>query len=584
MKNIFFVVITILLSSLGSHAQEQLPAEQKVVFGQNGEMFINKDLGVYFWLSTSPDENAPKHRLQSDSSKKYSNPMYFDTEGYNTFRSPSCVDTVTKKTVLPERDVIFEVYADGLAPHSVYKLVSGKSITRSGKQFLGSNPVMKLSATDAVSGIEKTYYSINAKPYTEYKDSLKLDLEGETVLRFYSTDRVGNRERPAEKTFYVDNSAPTTSYEILGNTNEKFVSPNATIKLISSDKMAGVKAIYYQINNGTRQLYAAPIPVKLLADSGSMSFYAVDYLDNKEALQVIGGNGNALNIQTEGTFEFYVDNDPPSFELEFQGSNSKGTYQYVSGKTKLKVNAEDQKSGVDKVFYSINNTKVETPYAEGIEFDAEGIAYVRINAVDNVGNQSATLTNAYFVDTQGPVTKASISLPKKQVKDSIFITASTKISLAATDNASGLNQISYAIGNQPAQVYTQAFTLKENGIVTIQYFSTDKVDNQETPNTMKLFVDNNPPLIYQHFSSPPIGSKTVREEGLTIYPANVQLYVAATDQESGGEKVEYTINGGAIKSVNPIKDFLPGNYEVIIKAYDVLGNVSTETVKFAIEK
>ncbi len=584
MKKIFFVVITFLLTSLAIHAQEQLPAEQKVVFGQNGEMYVNKDLGVYFWLSSSPDENAPKHLLQSDSSKKYANPMYLDTEGYNTFRSPSCVDPVTKKTVLPQRDVIFEIYADGLTPHTEYKLVNGKTITRAGKLFLGSNPTVRLLATDAVSGVEKTYYSINGKPYSEYKDSLKLDAEGETVLRFYSTDRVGNREVPGEKTFNIDNSAPVTSYEILGNTNERFVSPNASIKLSSSDKIAGVKAIYYQINNGARQLYASPIPVKLLADSGSMSFYAVDYLDNKEKLQVIGGKGNELNIQTEGTFEFYVDNDAPSFELEFLGSNSKGTYQYISGKTKLKVLAEDKKSGVDKVLYSINSTKVETLYTDGIQFDTEGIAYVRINAVDNVGNQSTTITNAYFVDSKAPVTKATLSSPKKQAKDSIFVTANTKISLAATDNASGVNQISYAIGNQPAQAYTQAFTLKEIGIVTIQFFSTDKVDNQETPNTLKVFVDNNPPSIYQHFSSPPIGSKTVREEGLTIYPANVQLYVAATDQESGGEKVEYTINGGAVKTINPIKDLLPGNYEVIIKAYDVLGNVSAETVKFAIEK
>lgn len=588
-KHLYMKRIATLLSFLGlisilTHAQEQLPTEQKVTFGQDGKMYVNKELGVYLWLSTSPDKEAPKHRLKSDSSKKYSNPMYFDTEGYNTLRSPSAVDPGTRKPVYPLRDIIFEVYADGEAPKTTYKFVRGKSIYRSGKLYYGHDPAFVINANDRVSGLEKTYYSINGKSYIEFIDTIKLTAEGETTVKYYSTDRVGNRETPLEKKFTIDNSPPETDYEIDGLTNEKFVSPDAVIKLKSEDNLVGVKTIYYQINNGTRRVYSSPVSVKLLGNGGSMAFWAIDYLNNAEKAQVIGGKGNELNIGSSGsTFEFYVDNQAPTLELDFEGQYSKGNYTYVSGDTKIKVNAEDDKSGVDKIYYSINSKNVTSEYDNGISFDSEGVAYIRINATDYVGNKSTTVTNAYYVDRKAPVTKISIWKPKHSVKDTLFVTSKTKINLTATDNASGVKRIEYAIDKRVKGVFEEPFSLDGKGLTKINYWSTDNVGNMEEKNIQEVFVDDIAPIIYHHFSTTPIGSKTVRELEYTIYPSNVQLYIAATDEHAGGERIEYTINGGAVRSVNPIKGLTAGNYKIDVTAYDVLGNASTQTITFAVE-
>ena len=99
-----------------AQSQEPLKHEKKVYVAPDGRIYINKSLPVYLRIATSPDENSKSYLLKSEVTTKYSNPMYFDVEGYNTFRSPSSVDTVTKQPVYPAQDIIFEVYADSKAP------------------------------------------------------------------------------------------------------------------------------------------------------------------------------------------------------------------------------------------------------------------------------------------------------------------------------------------------------------------------------------------------------------------------------------------------------------------------------------
>jgi len=64
----------------------------------------------------------------------------------------------------------------------------------------------------------------------------------------------------------------------------------------------------------------------------------------------------------------------------------------------------------------------------------------------------------------------------------------------------------------------------------------------------------------------------------------VMIYIAATDKSSGGERIEYSVNGGAVQTVNPVKSFVPGSYIIDVYAYDVLGNISKEKIRFSVEK
>jgi hypothetical protein len=166
----------------------------------------------------------------------------------------------------------------------------------------------------------------------------------------------------------------------------------------------------------------------------------------------------------------------------------------------------------------------------------------------------------------------------------LFISSKSKISINASDTRSGVEGIYFSLGNDSAKSYTQPFYLKQGGAHKIIYGAIDRVNNKEEETVLEAYVDNLPPTINYNFSVESIGNKIVREEVYTIYPTNVMLYLSATDARSGSDRIEYSINGGANQTTNPVKGFVAGNYLIEVEAYDVLGNQSSEVIKFAIEK
>jgi len=588
MKRKFTTLFFLLFVSMSLLAQEPLETKKRMYFSEDNKLYINKDLGLYLWMSVSPDPKSEKIRLFSDSTKEYTNPMYLDMEGFNSIRSPWAVDTLNKKTVMPLRDIVFEVYADGIPPVSKTEFKAKISRVIEGKKYFGSDLAIKIISRDEISGVQSTYYSLNGQPFSEYREELKLFKEGENILKHYATDHVGNREKVKEEKFYIDNTPPKTEYELVGTLNEKFVSPDAQIKLKSSDDLSGVKAIYYKVNNGKPILYTIPISVMVLSDTaGSISYYAEDNLGNKEERKILGGKENDLQIQKQSgqmVFEFYVDNEPPIVKLEMDGDSYKGKYQYVSSRTKFKVTADDDKSGVDKILYSVNLPNIDKEYKEPFTLENAGIQNIRVKATDLVGNNSGVHSNLFFCDLLPPKTTLSIGLPKFLSRDTLFISDKTSLKLTSADDQCGISSINYSIDNNVPEAYTKEFKIEKPGYHIITYLATDKVNNKEANSSQGVFVDNVSPVIHYHFSSEAIGSKIVRDEPYTIYPSNAMLYIAATDASSGSERIEYTINDGLALTENPVKGFKPGNYLIEIKAFDVLGNQSTEKVKFSIEK
>ena len=80
-------------------------------------LYWNKHLPVYLYLSPNPN-GADAHLLKSESMPRYATPFYFDTEGRNFMRTRWAVDPDTKKAIVPQKEVLWEVYADGLLKHT----------------------------------------------------------------------------------------------------------------------------------------------------------------------------------------------------------------------------------------------------------------------------------------------------------------------------------------------------------------------------------------------------------------------------------------------------------------------------------
>jgi hypothetical protein len=269
--------------------QDPEPVKPCIFVNNEGKIYYNRTLPVYFWISGSPEENAPAYRLTSDSSKKYTNPMYWDCEGEHTVYLPRAVDTLLKQSANPQAKVVYHVMADSKSPVTHARL-SGKSlITRNEVNFYCGKLTVALSAKDATSGISSTYISLNGKPFEKYTGPLTAEADGEYFFAYYSVDIVGNREEKKTGKFILDNGAPVTSYSFEGLEDNR-IGSKTTLVLQSSDGLSGVQAIYYRMNQGSETLYTRPIPASRLADGeSSVSFYAVDNLSNREKPQTVTG-------------------------------------------------------------------------------------------------------------------------------------------------------------------------------------------------------------------------------------------------------------------------------------------------------
>jgi len=109
-----------------------------------GLLYWNKKLPVYLHLSSKPDKEGTL--LKSKVHAKYTNPFYFDTEGINYIRTRYAVDTVTKKSVNPHIEILWEVYADGKSPVSHIAFSGAKKYVLGEKTFFGKGLTVTLNS------------------------------------------------------------------------------------------------------------------------------------------------------------------------------------------------------------------------------------------------------------------------------------------------------------------------------------------------------------------------------------------------------------------------------------------------------
>ena len=83
MKLCLNVVGILVFSILFASAQEPQTHPMKMFTDTDGKLYINKTQPMYLFLGTSADPTQVE-KLPSQSTPKYANPFYFDTEGRNT--------------------------------------------------------------------------------------------------------------------------------------------------------------------------------------------------------------------------------------------------------------------------------------------------------------------------------------------------------------------------------------------------------------------------------------------------------------------------------------------------------------------
>lgn len=576
MKNIAILVFIVVAANLKVTSQELPKFEKKIFTSPEGKIFYNRSLPIYFYVSTSPDAKSPSYLLNSETTPEYANPMYFDTEGLNTLRSPSAVDKVTREVVLPKRDVQFQMYADSKPPSTSIVFSKKKETIRNGIHYVSDSLSVTFKASDEMSGVENTYVSFDGNAYSTITDDIKLNSEKEYTLKYFSVDNTGNAENLKEAKFSVDKTSPTSKLNINGEKFDNVLCSNVKLEISATDNISGVKQIFISIDDSVFRTYKGAINTVLLSQNEhTLYYYTVDQVNNKEKIN---------------SYTFYVDRTPPKVIEEIMGktfvTNGK---EFSAGTSKLKITSFDNKAGVKDIFYSINNQayiKYEKPV---LLSGFKGNILLKSYAVDNVGNTSrndaanSSKNSLPYIDLSGPWVSHSLLGSSFTNSDTTFISKKTKIRLDAKDTESGIQKIEYQIDSSDLMSYNSPFSIENEGFHHISSYGYDNTENL-TKQVFGVLVDTTGPEIFERFSSLSTGTISLNDKLLYQYPSHTVVFISATDFKSGFDIMYYELNNQSVQPlIKPIKGFKTGKMNTIkVKAIDKLGNFTEKEIEFFI--
>jgi len=577
MKNIYTSIIFLIPILIFSQNSGKLD-HQKRVYINNGNTYVQKSLPLY--LKFSVDPNGENFDLNSKVSKDYSNPMFLDTEGINYIRSKWAVDKTTKKIASPKQEILYELYADGLAPKTNSLFKDAPRYT-SNKNYFGKGLIVDLSAKDFGSGLENIHFSLGSESFKVYNSNLSMDKEGTFELYYYSSDNVGNSEKIKNKKFVVDLTSPSSNHSIKGIVfEENILSPSSSFVVTSTDNLSGVKTTFYLFDELNKSTFKSKIKLSSLNDGEHIfKYWSNDNVKNSE-------------LDNAKTFSFYLDKIAPVSKLEISGDFFIGNYNYVSERTEINLSSTDNKAGVKNIHYRING-KEKNIYSGHFHLpNKQGLYTIKYDAIDNVENLSKNYYKTVFLDNTPPETWIKYGSPQFFKDGELFISNKTKVVLNSKDNESGVKNTFYSIDGGSMKDYS-SFIVENEGKHTVSFYSTDNVNNSNKQRDSKCHVDNTPPEIFHNFSIEPSGTKDKKGESLNVYPNYTRLYLGATDQKVGTDKILYSIGNGKLVpyssgeslDISELNTFLKNKlYEVNIQAIDKLGNKSEKTIKFFVGK
>lgn len=579
LNRVFIAMVALLISFTwgSSYAQDsgpkasisapKKPAHKKKTFQDTDDKIywqvslpVKVNIGV-----AGGTESYQLKTVKNESMKQYSQPMFFDGHGIHYIRH------FDYEHPIPENEVAWEVFVDGIAPRTKLSLTGAPKAIRNGATYYGKGLSGSLSSSDEMSGLDKTYHSVNGAAYSENTSTTSFAEQNTYDYRYYAVDRVGNDEEEHTESFIVDTSNPKTSHEIAGIRQDMVFSAKVNFDLSSEDELSGVKKVMWNFDDGKNALYKQKLWIGYLEDGEhTLNYYAEDYVEN---------------VEDKKTVKFYLDKIAPVVTAKIEGDMyEKNGKTYVSERTTFSLSATDNKAGVRNIFYSIDGTK-QVEYGSPFKLDrAQGTHNIKFRGVDKVENLGPYKTDknmgALYLDLTAPTISHYYSGPKFHTRDTMFITSDTDVNLKALDYQSGVQKIGYELDGSDNE-YSSSFKVAKDGFHDVNYYALDQVNNKKEDKFF-FIVDNDPPEIFTHFSMESIGTADMTEaEGgkVGIYSPHALLYIAATDEAVGTDKIYYRLDEGSEKLyTGPLKNLRKGFRTITIRAVDQLGNESEPTV------
>ena len=359
-----------------------------------------------------------------------------------------------------------------VVPGPITTLVLGQPNVTFAVTYVTSSTPLALSVLDqGATGIRRTMYRIDGRPWTNFTatDPFTLDGEGEHFLEWFSEDWAGNVEATQAVRLRVDDTPPSTSI-VIGTPKYQsvglFVTSSTQISLAAADGGAtpvGLAITDYRLGGNPWYPYVSAFTLTGNDGPKAIDYRSTDLLGHVEAIR---------------TIVLVLDNAPPSTSIVVGAPKYQGTDLYVTTATPISLGGPD--SGAPAVGLSFLEYRVDgpswSPYTYPFSLTGiDGTKKIEYRSTDLLGNVETVRTLRVVLDNNPPTTSISPSGPPFPV--------GTPFALSATDGGSGLSRTEYRIDGGDWILYSAPFTVPDGGHV-IGYRSRDNLGNAEAERTL----------------------------------------------------------------------------------------------------
>lgn len=422
-----------------------------------------------------------------------------------------------------------KTYIDRTAPDLEYE-IKGPYLREGDVAQVKVGTHIALQAHDKGAGVGEVKYCSKAAECHEYKSELVMDKVGLHNFTFIAKDRVGNESKALTlKVHVIDAPKTTVANQDIG-VKKSWVA-DAAYGAIGPQ----AKAFQIQIADGPgakANVFTLELPEDVMTTLAA------------EAHQHIIKLGVAGH---EGTVKIPVDDAAPHTSIQYTKAKrfeAEGKMFFGAGlhvDLFAKEPTEHFTSGVKTTYQDINGHGIR-PYSSTLqEFNSEQEYELTYFSVDRVGNDEKHNVVKFTVDLTPPKTK--VALGKPFFHD--VVTRQGGVTLAATDNLSGVRQIHFAFDDGKMAEYSEAKCLAalqklREGSHVLKYFAVDNVANQEPVNSFEFNLDTEVPQLAHTV----IGNSFAKESVTYVSPG-ARFAAKATDAAAGMEKIDVIADGAA---------------------------------------
>ncbi|MFL6099433.1 MAG: OmpL47-type beta-barrel domain-containing protein [Actinomycetales bacterium] len=371
-----------------------------------------------------------------------------------------------------------------------------------------------LTGHDNLSGLDRTFYSVDAGPAQAYAGAFDFSTPGVHSITFWSRDEAGNLEDATGSghvlTLRIDGIPPTItgSHEPAPNA-AGWNNTDVTVSFDCSDAESGVAGC----EGGTT-----------LKSDGANQYVTGLATDH-------GGNSSTAMVGPVN-----VDRTPPV--LTGAATTSPNQNGWYKGDVTVRWTATDATSGVDEGTVPADTT---------VGGEGEDLTAGPVSVQDVAGNVASNQVAHLKIDRTAPVVTGT---PTTSPNAAGWYRDEVSVAWTCSDAGSGVPAVDCP-GN--STVSGEGDDLSTTGA------ATDRAGNQGTGIVAGLQIDRTAPTTA--ISAP---------SGWTNTDATVSL--SATDNLSGVAAIHYTVDGGAVQTGDEIVLSAEGVYDLDVWSVDTAGN------------